>query len=67
MLFADTPTSRLDPLTQQEVLERLRETLDETGAAPLLVTHDRHLAACVARDVVELSSPDRCAVARVAQ
>jgi peptide/nickel transport system ATP-binding protein len=57
VLFADEPTSRLDPLTQQEVMERLREALDETGAALLLVTHDRHLATCVAHDCVALSSP----------
>ena len=54
VLFADEPTSRLDPLTQQEVMERLREALDDTGAALLLVTHDRDLAACVASDIVEL-------------
>ena len=65
VLFADEPTSRLDPLTQQEVMERLREALDETGAALLLVTHDRDLAACVASDIVELGDGDpgmaRCA------
>jgi len=54
VLFADEPTSRLDPLTQQEVMERLREALDDTGAALLLVTHDPDLAACVASDIVEL-------------
>jgi peptide/nickel transport system ATP-binding protein len=59
VLFADEPTSRLDPLTQQEVMQRLREALGETGAALLLVTHDRDLAACVATDIVELGDGNR--------
>jgi len=52
VLFADEPTSRLDPLTQQDVMERLREALEESGAALLLVTHDRALAERVATSVV---------------
>jgi peptide/nickel transport system ATP-binding protein len=47
-IFADEATSRLDPITQQEVMTLLREAVDERGFAMLLVTHDRALAAKVA-------------------
>jgi peptide/nickel transport system ATP-binding protein len=47
-IFADEATSRLDPITQQDVMTLLREAVDERGFAMLLVTHDRALAAKVA-------------------
>jgi len=47
MLFADEPTSRLDPVTQQQGMEVLLDALDETGAALLLVTHDEDIARAV--------------------
>lgn len=43
-LFADEPTSRLDPVTQQEALDVLARALDQAGTALLLVTHDPDLA-----------------------
>lgn len=43
-LFADEATSRLDPLSQREVIELLLEIVGNTGLAILLVTHDRGLA-----------------------
>ena len=48
LLFADEPTSRLDPITQQEAIQILLSATQETGAALMLVTHDEHLAAAVA-------------------
>ena len=48
LLFADEPTSRLDPITQQEAMHILLSATQETGAALMLVTHDEHLAAAVA-------------------
>lgn len=42
-LFADEATSRLDPVSQKEVLELMVEIVRETGLGPLLVTHDRVL------------------------
>jgi peptide/nickel transport system ATP-binding protein len=54
VIFADEPTSRLDPLTQQEVMAALRGTLEETRAALLLVTHDPDMAGKVAGQVVRL-------------
>ncbi len=40
LLFADEPTSRLDPLTQRHTLALLTETMENAGACLLLVTHD---------------------------
>jgi peptide/nickel transport system ATP-binding protein len=54
VLLADEPTSRLDLVTQQEVMERLRDALAESGAALLLVTHDPDIAAKVADRVLRL-------------
>jgi len=44
-LLADEPTSRLDPITQAEVMTLLAEIAEETAMAVLLVTHDAALAA----------------------
>lgn len=48
LLFADEPTSRLDPITQRDVLQQLQQQLDERGTALLLVTHDPAVAAHLA-------------------
>lgn len=40
LIFADEPTSRLDPVTQQEVFALLIEHVRASGCALLLVTHD---------------------------
>lgn len=53
-LLADEPTSRLDPLTQQDVVLLLRELSAERGLGVLLVTHDAALARKVADRVVSL-------------
>ncbi|RYZ02631.1 MAG: ABC transporter ATP-binding protein, partial [Comamonadaceae bacterium] len=47
LLFADEPTSRLDPLTQRDALAVLLDAVDESGAALLLVTHDEDIAQAV--------------------
>ncbi len=47
-LFADEATSRLDPVTQQEVMELLRAQVTERGLGVLLVTHETALAKAVA-------------------
>ena len=47
-LFADEPTSRLDPVTQQDTMAVLREASAERGCAVLLVTHDAVMAGKVA-------------------
>ena len=48
LIFADEPTSRLDPLTQQEVIALLVEEARQAGSAVLLVTHDADIVRCVA-------------------
>jgi peptide/nickel transport system ATP-binding protein len=53
-LFADEATSRLDPVSQQDVITFLQEIVEETGLAILLVTHDRDLAAKVSTRLIEL-------------
>ncbi|ORM62272.1 ABC transporter ATP-binding protein [Pantoea rodasii] len=42
-LFADEPTSRLDPLVQQQTLHLITEMAHEQQCAVLLVSHDRDL------------------------
>jgi peptide/nickel transport system ATP-binding protein len=53
-LFADEPTSRLDPITQQETMAALRDVSRERGLAVLLVTHDHAMARKMAARQVEL-------------
>ncbi len=45
LLVADEPTSRLDPLTQWQVLRVLDEQLAQNDTALLLITHDLALGA----------------------
>lgn len=56
-VFADEPTSRLDPVIQTEVMELLRELVDERRMAVLMVTHDDALAAGMTRKRVALVPP----------
>ncbi|PDT16105.1 ABC transporter ATP-binding protein [Rhizobium sp. J15] len=53
-LFADEATSRLDPVSQMEMIMLLREVVEETGLAVLMVTHDRDIAQKISTQVVEL-------------
>jgi peptide/nickel transport system ATP-binding protein len=43
-LFADEPTSRLDPITQHETVAVLREETERRGCSTLLMTHDLAMA-----------------------
>ena len=56
LVFADEPTSRLDPVSQQNTIELMREVCGEMGCAVLLVTHDPALAAAVARRSLAVSA-----------
>jgi len=56
-LFADEPTSRLDLVTQQEVMDLLRAVVEESGLSVLLVTHDPGLAGGMAAETVSLGAP----------
>lgn len=53
-LFADEATSRLDPVSQQDVITFLQEIVEETKLAVLLVTHDRDLAGKVSTRLIDL-------------
>ncbi|HEV7368753.1 ABC transporter ATP-binding protein [Arenibaculum sp.] len=56
-LFADEATSRLDPLTQKQVMDLLNETVAERRLAVLMVTHDPALARGMASRTVRLEMP----------
>lgn len=59
LIFADEPTSRLDPLTQQEVMALLVEEARQAGSAVLLVTHDADIVRCVADRRLPLGQPEQ--------
>lgn len=44
LLLADEPTASVDPTHQQQIIDLIRETCDEEGAALLLVTHSPEVA-----------------------
>ena len=48
VLIADEPTTALDVTIQAQILQRMRELRDETGAAVILVTHDLGVVADIA-------------------
>jgi peptide/nickel transport system ATP-binding protein len=43
-IFADEPTSRLDPITQRNTMQVLCEGAAQSGCSVLLVSHDADLA-----------------------
>ena len=48
VLIADEPTTALDVTIQAQILERMRELREQTGAAVILVTHDLGVVADIA-------------------
>ncbi|UUW73041.1 ABC transporter ATP-binding protein [Pseudomonas oryzihabitans] len=56
LIFADEPSSRLDLITQQEMIELLVETAEESGTAILLVSHDEDLVEAVADRRIHLGT-----------
>jgi len=67
ILIADEPTTALDVTIQAQILQRVRDLRDETGAAVILVTHDLgvvadiadHVAVMYAGRIVEHGSLDQ--------
>ena len=56
-IFADEPTSRLDPITQARVIALLTETTERDGVALMLVSHDAALIRNTADLVLALDAP----------
>ncbi|MBT9370864.1 ATP-binding cassette domain-containing protein [Rhizobium sp. CSW-27] len=65
-LFADEATSRLDPVSQQEVVRFLLEIVAETGLAVLMVTHDRDLAEKISTRLIPVAGSGTLAEAGMA-
>uniref|UniRef100_C5CWF8 ABC transporter related n=1 Tax=Variovorax paradoxus (strain S110) TaxID=543728 RepID=C5CWF8_VARPS len=57
LVFADEPTSRLDPVSQQEAMTVLLNVLEERGAALMLVTHDDDIANAVGTNRWRFAEP----------
>lgn len=57
LVFADEPTSRLDPVTQKLTIALLVSALTERGGALLLVTHDPVLARKASDRCLTIGSP----------
>lgn len=55
-LFADEATSRLDPVSQREVVTFLMEIVREKGLGVLMVTHDQHMAERISTRVMTLET-----------
>jgi putative ABC transport system ATP-binding protein len=52
VVFADEPTGNLDSKSSDEVLNLLRQAVDEFGQTVIMVTHDAHAASVADRIVV---------------
>jgi peptide/nickel transport system ATP-binding protein len=52
VIIADEPTTALDVTIQAQVLDALRAARDQTGASPLLITHDLGVVAGMADRVM---------------
>ena len=58
-IFADEPSSRLDPITQKEMLELLLDAATEQHTAILLVSHDQALIDAVCDQRIRLGETVR--------
>jgi putative ABC transport system ATP-binding protein len=52
VVFADEPTGNLDSVASEEILQTLRQAVDEFGQTVVMVTHDAHAASFADRIVV---------------
>ncbi|MGK7752254.1 MULTISPECIES: ABC transporter ATP-binding protein [unclassified Roseovarius] len=55
-IFADEPTSRLDPITQRQVISLLTETVEREGCGLMLVSHEAALVGATADHVLSLGA-----------
>jgi putative ABC transport system ATP-binding protein len=49
VVFADEPTGNLDTRTSHEVLQIMRDAVDQLGQTIIMVTHDAHAASMADR------------------
>lgn len=56
LIFADEPTTALDPRIQAQILELMKRLRDESGTAVVLVTHDLAAVAGTADRVLVMSA-----------
>lgn len=56
LLIADEPTTSLDPLNEQTIIENLQQINQETGMTILLISHDEELLNRVANRVLYLEN-----------
>jgi peptide/nickel transport system ATP-binding protein len=54
LIFADEPTSRLDPVSQKQTFDLLLQAVAATGCALMVVTHDPDIARAVGGRVLRL-------------
>jgi peptide/nickel transport system ATP-binding protein len=55
-LFADEPTSRLDPVTQAHTMRLMVDIATERGLALMIVSHDKALLSAICDHVIQLES-----------
>jgi peptide/nickel transport system ATP-binding protein len=56
LIVADEPTSRLDPIVQQQTMLLLRDIVVQDGLALVLISHQKDVVKAVADEVVELKA-----------
>ena len=54
LIIADEPTSRLDPIVQQQTMLLLREIVAEDALSLVLISHQKDVIKAVADEVIEL-------------
>ncbi|MFN3497460.1 MAG: ATP-binding cassette domain-containing protein, partial [Pannonibacter indicus] len=58
LLFADEPTSRLDPITQKDTITLLTDIVAGQGLALILVSHDANLVGAIADNTLRLAAAE---------